>query len=209
MKRAPFFYGLFFFIGTVSAVAQTTPSDPYKPVLDRLQAITTMPLDNWLVLDSDLPHGETPDSALSQAKSLALKQNLQLPVWLYENVEVPSALKGNAVAGSRVSLDLNIGGNTGILISVFVNGNMVARGDERFAGPDHADPIRATRPKATDCCPHTPIGHCRLLRRAAGNPHRIGFAGLRSAEGPSRSDDPPPGNHGRRATHRRLSRRQS
>ena len=144
-----------------------------------------MPLDNWLVLDSDLPHGETPDSALSQAKSLALKQNLQLPVWLYENVEVPPALKGNAVAGSRVSLNLNIGGNTGILISVFVNGNMVARGDD-----DSQVPIMLTQSAqpgqklliAVRILPSGTVGCCG---GPAGNPHRIGFAGLRSAGDPS------------------------
>ena len=116
---------------TVFTQAQQPPAaDPYNSVLDRLQAITTMPLDSWKVIAADLPHGETPAGMLAEAKPVALKQNLQLPVWLYRSVEIPPALSGYSVAGSRVALDLKIGGNTGILISVFVNGNMVARGDQ-------------------------------------------------------------------------------
>ena len=112
------------------ATAQTTPAaDPYEPVLDRLQAMTTMSLDGWKVIGTDLPHGETPGDAIADAKPLALKQNLQLPVWLYDSLEIPPALHGYSLAGSRVALNLNVGSNRGILISVFVNGNMVARGD--------------------------------------------------------------------------------
>ncbi len=116
---------------SMAAVSQAQPpADPYKPVLDRLQAITTMPLDSWQIIAADLPHGETPGASMADAKPMALKQSLQHPVWLYHSVEIPSALNGYSVAGSRVSLNLDIGGNTGILISVFVNGNMVARGDQ-------------------------------------------------------------------------------
>src|SRR5271169_4565899 len=121
---------LFLLSAALFASAQNqAANDAYKPVLDRLQAITTMPLDSWKVVGTDLPHGETPATAMAEAKPVALKQNLQLPVWLYESVEIPQALNGYSVAGSRVSLNLSIDGNTGILISVFVNGNMVARGD--------------------------------------------------------------------------------
>jgi alpha-mannosidase len=113
------------------AVAQTQPpAGPYKPVLDRLQAITTIPLDGWKVIGTDLPHGEMPAAAMPEAKPLALKQNLQLPVWTYASVEIPQALNGYSMAGSRLALSLNVGGNTGTLITVFVNGNMVARGDQ-------------------------------------------------------------------------------
>src|SRR5271166_2792726 len=130
MQRSPILTILLLFLATILTPAQTQPpADPYKPVLDRLQAITTAPLDTWKMIPTDLPHGETPAAALAEAKPLALKQNLQLPVWLYESVEIPPALNGYSVAGSRVALNLSINSNQGILISVFVNGNMVARGD--------------------------------------------------------------------------------
>jgi len=120
---------LFFSIAICAAQTQT-PADPYKPALDKLQAITTMPLDGWQMVGADLPNGETPGSAGSEAKTIALRQNLQLPVWLYQTVEIPQKLNGYSVSGARVSLNLNIGGNTGTLITVFANGNMIARGDE-------------------------------------------------------------------------------
>ncbi|MFZ1136972.1 MAG: hypothetical protein WAN69_18630, partial [Candidatus Korobacteraceae bacterium] len=130
MKRSIFLTVFLFSVAAGVSVAQTqAPADLYKPVLDRLQAITTIPLDGWKFIGTDLPHGEVPGAALAEAKPLALKQNLELPSWAYESVEVPRALNGYSVAGSRVALNLSVDGNTGILISVFVNGNMVARGD--------------------------------------------------------------------------------
>jgi alpha-mannosidase len=129
MKRQLLPVALFALIAANCVNAQP-PADPYKPVLDRLQATSTLPLESWKVITTDLAHGETPDSALAEAKPLALKQDLSLPVWLYSTVDVPSELSGHSVNGSRVALNLDIGGNTGILITVFVNGNMVSRGDE-------------------------------------------------------------------------------
>ncbi|HEX8799632.1 MAG TPA: alpha-mannosidase, partial [Terriglobales bacterium] len=130
MRSLLLFIAIFLCSVAISIFGQIqSPPGPYKPVLDRLQAITTMPLDGWKVIGRDLPHGEVPDNALAEAKPVALKQNLQLSVWVYESVEVPQALNGYSVAGSRVSLNLSVEGNTGILITVFVNGNMVARGD--------------------------------------------------------------------------------
>jgi len=111
--------------------AQTQPpADPYKPVLDRLQAATSIPLDGWQMIGTDLAHGETPAASLSEAKPIALKQDLPLPLWLYQEVEIPPSLAGYSVAGSRVDLNLNIGANNGIMISVFVNGNMMSRSDQ-------------------------------------------------------------------------------
>src|SRR5215469_12425799 len=145
MKRPASVVVLFSIIAISCATAQTpTPADPYQPVLDRLQALTTIPLDGWKVVGRDLPHGEVPDSALADARPVALKQNLQLPVWVYESVEIPQARNGYSVAGSRLSLNLSVDGNTGILITVFVNGNMVARGDSDSQVPitltSHAQP---------------------------------------------------------------------
>jgi len=117
-------------LSSVIATAQSEPAaDPYKPVLDQLQAITTVPLANWQIVKADMPHGENPPASLVAAQSVTLKQDLQLPIWLYQSVEVPPTLNGYSLMGSHVSLDLQISSNQGIQISVFVNGNMVARGD--------------------------------------------------------------------------------
>jgi len=48
-------------LSVACAVAQTAPAtpDPYKPVLDRLQSITVIPLGTWQAHAADLAHGET------------------------------------------------------------------------------------------------------------------------------------------------------
>jgi|HubBroStandDraft_4_1064222.scaffolds.fasta_scaffold00124_18 alpha-mannosidase len=184
MQRSSFLVVLVLSLATVFTQAQQQPpADPYKPVLDRLQAITTMPLDGWKVIAADLQHGETPGSSLAEAKPLALKQNLQLPVWTYESVEIPPALNGYSLTGSRVSLNLNVGGNTGILISVFVNGNMVARGDSDSQVPialtESAQPgqklliaVRVSPSGTVGCCggpPETRIDAASLIFEPPAN----------------------------------------
>ena len=145
MKGVLAFSALLFSVATVSIQGQQPPSaDPYKPVLDRLQAITTMPLEEWKIIEGDPPHGETPTGPIANTNVNFFKQNLALPVWLYASAEIPSALNGYSTTGSRVSLTLDIGGNTGILITVFVNGNMVARGDQ-----DSQVPIALTQSAQT------------------------------------------------------------
>src|SRR5215472_505024 len=141
MKRSLFSIKFLLLLAVGITIAQPRPpADPYKPVLDRLQSISTMPLEQWKLVPGDAPHGETPAAEIKNAQPLALRQNLQLPSWLHGNVEIPQTLNGYSISGSRVALNLNIGGNTGILISVFVNGNMVARG-----GQDSQVPIALTQ----------------------------------------------------------------
>src|SRR3974390_3493458 len=135
MKRFPLVIG-FALLAIASCTAQTqAPADPYKPVLDRLQATTTMPLEMWKIVEGDPPHGETPVAPVVNTNINMYKQDFPLPSWLYATAEVPAALNGYSIAGSQAALKLNIGGNTGVLITVFVNGNMVARGDEDSQGP--------------------------------------------------------------------------
>src|SRR5271165_2855141 len=135
---------LFIVIVAFSAIAASQsqpPADPYKPVLDRLQAVTTLPLTKWRAINAEMPHGELPYGEIPFEPTgggewleffwhSAYRQDLPLPVWLYTSVDVPPSITGFAVAGSRIALDLGIGTNTGIMITVFVNHNMVSRGDQ-------------------------------------------------------------------------------
>src|SRR5450755_2674405 len=136
MKRSSILAILVLSLAIRSTQAQQPAPDPYKPVLDRLQATTTLPLTKWKAINADMPHGELPDceqtggQALSFPTQSAYQQDLPLPVWLHSSVEVPQAITGFSVAGSRIALDLGIGSNTGIMITVFVNHNMVSRGDQ-------------------------------------------------------------------------------
>jgi len=111
------------------AIAQEQPADPYKPVLDRLEASTTVPLDGWRLTDAQLPHGETPGAALASAKPLKFGEKFSLPIWVYREIEFPADAAGYAVAGSKLALAVKADTNTGVIFTVFVNGNMVARGD--------------------------------------------------------------------------------
>jgi alpha-mannosidase len=137
MRYLSFLAILLLTIAIITAPAeQQRAADPYKPVLDRLQATTTLPLTKWKAINADVPHGEVAadvdslPSTLSFPTGSAYQQSLPLPAWLYTSVDVPAAAAGFSVAGSRIALDLGIGSNTGVMVTVFVNGNMVARGDQ-------------------------------------------------------------------------------
>jgi alpha-mannosidase len=114
------------------AFAQTpsAPPDPYKPVLDRLQSITVVPVPTWQVHAADLPHGEDPALGTSDWQPMRLKEDWKGSRWLRLTFAVPAQLNGYRLQGARISLDLHVSSDDAIQISVFSNGNMVARTDE-------------------------------------------------------------------------------
>jgi alpha-mannosidase len=115
-----------------SAFAQSpfSPPDPYKPVLDRLQSITVIPLPAWQAHAADLAHGEDPALTTSGWQQVKLKQDWQGSRWLRQTFAVPAQLDGYSLQGARIGLDLHVGSDDAIQISVFANGSMVARTDE-------------------------------------------------------------------------------
>src|SRR5271165_1366443 len=88
------------------ALAQTAsaPADPYKPVLDRLQSITVIPLPAWQAHAADLAHGEDPALGTSNWQEVKLKQDWQGSRWLRQTFEVPAQLNGYSLQGARMSL---------------------------------------------------------------------------------------------------------
>ena len=114
------------------AFAQTAPApaDPYKPVLDRLQSISVIPLPSWQTHAADLPHGEDPALSTAEWQSVKLKQDWQGSRWLRLAFEVPAQLNGYGLQGARIALDLHVSSDDAIQVSVFANGSMVARTDE-------------------------------------------------------------------------------
>ena len=129
MKLSRFCWTLFVVFFSLSVFAQTSPPvDPYKAVLDRLQATTTMPLDNWWVLPKDQPHPEvSPDGGLSAgAEHVGMKLDSDA---IATKFNIPQQLGGLNLDNSRVQLDVRISSNEGVLITVFANGNMVSRSD--------------------------------------------------------------------------------
>src|ERR1035438_2529786 len=122
---------LFFLLVSCFTFAQSpaTPPDPYKPVLDRLQSITAIPLPAWQAHAADLPHGEDPALGISDWLPVTLKEDWKGSRWLRQTFEVPAQLNGYSLQGARISLDLHVSSDDAIQVSVFSNGNMVARTD--------------------------------------------------------------------------------
>ncbi len=123
------------------AVAQNPmqPPDPYKPVLDRLQAITIMPVQDWRHHD-DLAHPE--DVKLTDADWPTLPFNKIYndgPQVLRQTIDIPATLKGYDLRGAHIKLDFRVTSDEQFVMSVFNNGSLVFRGNE-----DQEEPIPLT-----------------------------------------------------------------
>jgi alpha-mannosidase len=118
------------FAAATFAQAPPATPDPYKPVLDRLESITVIPLPTWQAHEADLPHGEDPAINTSDWQPVKLKEDWKGSRWLRQTFEIPAQLNGYSLLGARISLDLHVSSDDAIQISVFSNGNMVARTDE-------------------------------------------------------------------------------
>ena len=112
-----------------------TDADPYKPVLDRLESLTILAQPEWRY-HADIPHPE--DRELKDADWPTVKTR---EVWktgtrvLRRWVEVPGKINGYATLGAKVSLELYFGSDERLLITVFSNGSLVARGDDDTQQP--------------------------------------------------------------------------
>ena len=177
MQRSSFLAILVLSVAIVSTQAQQTPADPYKPVLDRLHAITTVPLKDWWIVSQDLPHGENPPAITGVKQMVRADEKFVTPVWLYYSAQIPEQVSGYNLKGSRVSLDLHFGGNEPLLLSIFVNGNLVTRTDDgdvvpivlaqnAQAGEKFNIAIRVLRDAGVGCCggaPQTVLERAQLL----------------------------------------------
>ncbi len=115
----------------VFAQTPPAPADPYKPVLDRLQSITVIPLSSWQAHTADLAHGEDP-AALNTSgwTEVKLKEDWKGSRWLITKFEVPAQLNGYSLQGANIALDLHVSSDDAVQVSIFANGSMVSRGDE-------------------------------------------------------------------------------
>ncbi len=107
-----------------------SPPEPYKPVLDRLESLTVIRLDSWKSHPADLPHGEDPALNTADWQPVSAKQNwAPISRWLRASVEIPANRNGYGLKSAGIKLDLDVESNQEINVSIFVNGNMVARTD--------------------------------------------------------------------------------
>jgi len=121
--------------GGVRSGQANQPPDPYKPTLDRLESLTTLPLPDWRY-HADIPHPEDPalkDSDWQQVKTHeGWKTGSRV---LRRWIEIPEKMNGYATAGSRVNLELFFDTDDRLGITVFSNGALVARGDDDTQQP--------------------------------------------------------------------------
>jgi alpha-mannosidase len=127
-----FFLPLTLLLVCPSCFAQnaTGSADPHKPALDRLQAITTIPLPDWQIHAADLAHGEDPALDASGWQTVKVRQDWQGSRWLRIAVELPAQLRRYNLDDARIALDLHVSSDDAIQISVFANGSMITRTDE-------------------------------------------------------------------------------
>ena len=121
------------------AQAPTPAPDPYEPVLDRLASLTVLAQPDWR-FHADLPHPEDP--SVSDADWTPVKVDEKWttgPRVLRQTITVPEKFNGYAVQGGRIRLDLNIGSDGPLVLSVFSNGSLVYHGNE-----DEQQPILLT-----------------------------------------------------------------
>ena len=126
-------------VTSVSAQQASNTSDPYKPTLDRLKSLTTLPLPEWR-FHADVPHPEDPSFADSSWESLQVGDKWSTgPRVLRRWIEIPEKINGYAVQGARAKLDMRFDFNWNnkgpVTIAVFSNGSLVSRGDDDMQQP--------------------------------------------------------------------------
>jgi alpha-mannosidase len=139
VKRSIVFSSLSVLLSGVLAFSQVTPpsnpSDPYKPVLDRLETLMTSPLPEWR-FHEDFPHPEEPeldDSTWEIAKPHEPWSTG--PCVLRRWVEIPQKIGGYATQGARISLELFIDSDKSLTMTIFSNGAVLSRTDQRMEQP--------------------------------------------------------------------------
>ena len=105
-------------------------AEAYKPVLDRLEAISVVPLADWRAHAADLPHGEDPALGTSDWEPVKVRQDWSGSRWLRTTLTVPERINGYGVRGAGLQLDLHATSDQAIQVSVFSNGSLISRTDE-------------------------------------------------------------------------------
>ena len=113
--------------------ASAGPQSPrdWKPIFDRLDSITSMPLGDWRFHEVDGTHGETPQTDDSVWPTHRTAQEWKTgSAWLRRWVEIPPQLGGYDIRGTRARLRLNFDSDSPARLSVYVNGTLAGEGEE-------------------------------------------------------------------------------
>ena len=120
----------FLFSGGTGFAQTKEPPDPYKPILDRLESLKTLPFLEWQY-HADMPHPEDPTLSDSDWPTVKIREEWKTGSRVLRRaIEIPEKINGYAVRGSRVKLELFLTSNDSMTITVFSNGSLVERGDE-------------------------------------------------------------------------------
>ncbi len=122
---------------SVLALTQQTPSapEPYKGVLDRLQAITVMPVQEWR-WHTDVPHPEDPNLNDSSWEVMPFNKIYKDgPRVLRQTIAVPDKLQGYDLRGARLELDWHATSDESMEVTIFSNGSLIFRGTEEQQQP--------------------------------------------------------------------------
>ncbi|HXY52019.1 MAG TPA: alpha-mannosidase [Terriglobales bacterium] len=110
-------------------------SDPYKASLDRLESLVTVPTHDWR-FHADVPHPEDPALNDADWQTVRARETWNTgPRVLRRWIEIPEQIHGYSTRGSRVALSLVIRSRDALLLTVFVNGAVVYRGNEDMQEP--------------------------------------------------------------------------
>lgn len=124
---------------TCAGFAQKYPTiapNPYRTTLDRMRSAVDIPVTGWRGQVADFPHPEDVNLNDSGWSQIEAKQPWSGPAyWLRKTIEVPPQFNGYDPKGARLQLDLYVTSNQTIDVSVFSNGNMVARNEEETQLP--------------------------------------------------------------------------
>jgi alpha-mannosidase len=112
-----------------NVAAAFTPNE--ETVIDKLASLESLPDGAWRFHAGDLSHGESPtldDSSweLVTPKSKAGKQ----AVWYRRMIEVPKALNGYDLTGTRVDFRFRAGASGSMSEIIYFNGRRVALGED-------------------------------------------------------------------------------
>jgi alpha-mannosidase len=110
----------------------THPLSPEsQKVIERLSSFDNLPAEQWRYHPGDLAHGESP--SLDDSSWALVKPGSKAPtdaVWYRRVVEVPKALNGYDLTGSRIWFKFQADANGPMPQIIYFNGRRVALGDD-------------------------------------------------------------------------------
>jgi alpha-mannosidase len=112
-------------------VAAAPQAPDRKPIFDRLESITVVPLPEWRFHSADGVDRAVPAEDDSAWQTIHVKDTWKTgSAWLRQRVEIPAGLNGYNIRGARLRLRFSASGDYPTLMTAYVNGVRVAEGED-------------------------------------------------------------------------------